>query len=212
MKKIACVLAAALLWTIPARASETVRSFSRQFPTDAVQRVDLDFSVGEVSIEAWDSPGVQLDMQLKCHRDSSSCREAAQNVRLVYSTDAGTLRIETKSWPRLTGHGLEAHIRVQMPRRLALKADLGVGQMEIAGLERDVKANLGVGQLNLTLPEAAVSTVHADTGVGEASLHAGGRHYESAGLITRALRWTKGNGTARVSADCGVGEIEVRLR
>jgi len=212
MKKIACILATALLWTLPALASETVRTFSKQLPTEAVNLVDLDFSVGEVTVEAWDSPGVQLDVELKCHRATGSCRDAAQKVRLVYSTDGDKLRIATKDWPKLSGHGLEAHIRVQMPRKLSLKADLGVGEMRIAGLERDVKANLGVGQLTMTLPESAVSSVHADTGVGEASLVAGGHHYESAGLITRALRWTRGNGTAKISADCGVGEIDVKLK
>jgi len=215
VKKILLTLTAvlaALLWTLPAHANETVRSFNKQIPADGVKLLDLDFSVGEVNVEAWDGPAVQLDVQLQCHRDSSSCRSAAQNVRLVFSTDAGTLRIATKDWPKLRGHGLEAKIRVQMPRRLALKADLGVGQMEIAGLAGDVKADLGVGQLTLTLPESAVGTVRADTGVGETSLFAGGRHYESGGLITRELHWTKGTGSARISADCGVGEIDVKLR
>jgi hypothetical protein len=155
---------------------------------------------------------VQIDVELQCHRDSSSCRGAAQKVRLVFSTDAGKLHIETKDWPKLTSHGLEAKIRVHMPRTLPLDVDLGVGQMEIAGLERDVKANLGVGQLTITLPESAVATVRADTGVGEASLIAGGRHYDSAGFISRELHWTKGTGTAKISADCGVGEIDVKLR
>jgi len=212
MKKIACILVTALLWTLPALASETVRSFSKQLPTDAAKLVELDFSVGEVKVEASDGPDVLLNVELRCRRVRSSCRAAAQNVRLVYSTDGDKLRIATKDWPKLSGHGLEARIRVQMPRHLALKADLGVGELQIAGLERDVKANLGVGQLTMTLPASAVSSVHADTGVGEASLVAGGHHYESAGLISRALHWTKGSGTAKISADCGVGEIDVKLK
>jgi hypothetical protein len=212
VKKALLTLAAVLLWTIPAQANETVRSFNKQIPTDDVKLVDLDFSVGQVNVEAWDGRTVQLDVKLQCHRDSSSCREAAQKIRLVFSTDAGKLHVETKDWPKLNSHGLEAEIRVRMPRHLPLKANLGVGQMEIAGLANDVKADIGVGQLTLTLPESAVSSVRADTGVGEASLIAGGRHYDSAGLITRELHWTKGTGTAKISADCGVGEIDVKLR
>jgi len=215
MKKTLWVLTtitAAMLWTLPAHAKETVRNFSKQMPTDAMKLVDLDFSVGKVNVEAWDGRTVQLDVQLQCQSDTSSCRAAAQRVRVVFSTDDAKLHIATRDWPKLGGHGLEAEIRVRMPRDLPLKVNLGVGDLEIEGLERDVKADLGVGQLTINLPESAVATVRADTGVGEASLRAGGQHYDSAGLISRELHWTKGTGTAKVSADCGVGEIDVRLR
>jgi len=212
MRKSILILAAALLWTIPATAAETVRTFSKQLPTEDIRRVDLDFPVGEIAVDAWDSQRLQLDVRLECHRDSDSCREAAQKVRLVYSTDDGELHVEIKSWPKLSGNGLEAHVHVQAPRELPVDADLGVGELHLAGFTGNVKANVGVGELHLTLPASAVSSVHADTGVGEASLTAGGRHYESAGLFTKELHWTKGTGASKVSADCGVGEIEVRLQ
>lgn len=212
MKKSALILTAALLWTVPATADEIVRNFSKELSTTGIQKVDLDFPVGEIVVDGSDSPGVQVDVRLECRRDRSSCREAAQKVRLVYSTDDGQLHVEIKSWPKLGGHGLEAHVTVRMPSDLPLDADLGVGEMRLAGLTGDVKADLGVGELNLTLPESAVSSVHADTGIGEANLTAGGHHYESAGLFTKELRWTKGTGASKVTADCGVGEINVRLQ
>ena len=213
LRTIAWTLAAALLWTLPALADETVRSFSKQIPADAVENVELDFPVGEVVVDAWDGKGVQIDVRLECKRDRGRCSEAARKVRLVYSTDDGTLHLQIKDWPKMSGgHGLQARIRVQMPRDLPLDADLGVGEMRLAGLRKDVRANLGVGELKLTMPESSVSSVHADTGIGEANLFAGGRHYESAGLIARELHWTKGTGSAKVSADCGVGEITVRLQ
>jgi hypothetical protein len=211
--KIAWLLAAALLWTVPALADkEQVRSFSKRLPTGSVRRVELDFPVGEVVVDAWNGADLQLDVQLRCRRGQASCRDAAERVRLVYSTDDDKLHIEIKDWPKLSGKGLEARVQVQMPRRLPLDVDLGVGEMRVAGLENDVKANVGVGELNLTLPASAVATVSADTGVGDANLTAGGRHYESSGLFTKELRWKKGTGSARVAADCGVGQINVKLQ
>jgi hypothetical protein len=214
MKKTVLTLAAAaaLVLTAPAQAKETVRHFTKQIPTTGVHLVDLDFSVGQVNVDASDGSDVELDVELQCRESSSGCRETAQKIRLVFSTDNGRLHIETKDWPKIRNHGLEAKIRVRMPRGLPLTADLGVGQMEIAGLEKDVKANLGVGQLTINLPATAVASVRVDTGVGESSLYAGGRHYDSGGLITRTLHWTEGTGSAKISADCGVGEIDVRLR
>jgi hypothetical protein len=213
MNKIAWTLAAVLLWTVPAFAGkEPVRNFSKQIPAGAVRSVDLDVPVGEVVVDAWDGADVQLDVRLECRHGSASCRDAAQRVRLVYSTDDDKLHIEIKDWPKLSGKGLEAHVRMQMPRHLPLDVDLGVGEIGVAGLENDVKANVGVGELNLTLPASAVGMVHADAGIGEANLIAGGRHYESSGLIAKELRWNKGTGTATIAADCGVGEINVRLQ
>jgi len=214
MKRIVLTLAAVavLLAALPAHARETVRTFSQQIPTDNINLMDLNFSVGQVNVDAWDGQGVQLDVKLECQGGSNACRNAAQKVRLVFSTDGGKLHIEAKDWPRFFHHGLQARIHIQMPRNLSLTARLGVGEMEIAGLEKDVKANLGVGQLTLNLPAAAVGSVRADTGVGETSLYAGGRYYDSAGLITRTLHWDQGTGTARISADCGVGEVDVKLR
>jgi len=214
MKKIVLTLAAAaaLLGTLPVQAKETVRHFTKEIPTDGVNLVDLDFSAGQVNVDARDGQGVLLDVDLQCRSGNASCREAAQQVRLVFSTDGGKLRIETKGWPKVFQHGLEVRIRVQMPRNLPLAADLGAGEMEIAGLENNVKANLGAGQLTLSLSAAAVASVRANTGVGEANLEAGGRHYNSAGLIVRTLHWDEGTGTATISADCGVGEVDVRVR
>ncbi|HEX7184889.1 MAG TPA: hypothetical protein VF756_23890 [Thermoanaerobaculia bacterium] len=212
MKKLVSTLAVALLWTIPASADETVRHLSKQIPTADVERVSLDFPVGQLLVDGWDSQQVDLDVRLECERDTRSCREAAQKVRLVYSTDDGQLHVEMKDWPKMGGKGLEAHIQIKVPRRLALNADLGVGEMRIAGIEGHLNADLGVGELSVTMPESAVASVNADTGVGEANLTVNGKHYESSGFIAKEIRWKDGNGNARVQVDCGVGEIDVRLQ
>lgn len=212
MKKLVSTLAVALLWTIPASADETVRHLEKQIPANGVERVSLDFPVGEVLVDGWDNQQVDLDVRLECERDTRSCREAAQKVRVVYNTDGGQIRVEMKDWPKMGGKGLEAHVTVKVPRRLALNADLGVGEMRIAGIEGHLNADLGVGELSVTMPESAVASVNADTGVGEANLTVNGRHYESSGLVAKEIRWTKGTGSSRVQVDCGVGEIDVRLQ
>jgi hypothetical protein len=132
-------------------------------------------------------------------------------VKVVYSRDESDLTLRLKEWPKSRNRGLEAHVHVQVPHDLRLKAHLGVGELSIADVASDLEADLGVGELNITLPADAIGSVSADTGIGEASLVAGGRHYESAGLIAREIRWTKGTGKAHVEADCGVGEIDIRL-
>ena len=214
MKKTAWILAAAaLICSLPARADsdEVVRRFVKELPADGVEQVIVDVPVGEVAIEAGTDRQVHLEVRLECEDRGGACEDIAQRVKVVYVREDGNLTLRLKEWPKTRNKGLEAHVYVKVPRELALKAHLGVGELSIADLESSVEADLGVGELNITLPASAVGSVSADTGIGEASLVAGGRHYESAGLVAREIRWTKGTGKARVKADCGVGEIDIRL-
>ncbi|HYU34902.1 MAG TPA: hypothetical protein VEW48_22350 [Thermoanaerobaculia bacterium] len=214
MKKTAWMLAAAaLLWTLPAYADrdEVVRHFVKQFPASDVDRVLVDVPVGEVIIEGSNDRQVELDVKLECDERGGACEELSKRVRVVYSRDGGDLTLRLKEWPKSRNKGLEAHVRVSVPRELQLKADLGVGELRIASLEGGVDADLGVGELNITMPAFAVASVNADAGIGEANLIAAGRRYESSGLIAREIRWNKGTGRARVDADCGVGEVNVKL-
>jgi hypothetical protein len=205
--------AAALLWTLPARADsdEVVRRWAKQLPAGNVERVLVDVPVGEVTIEGSNGPQVDFEVTLECDERGGACEDLAKRVKVVYSREGGDLTLRLKEWPKSRNKGLEAHVRVRVPRTLSLKADLGVGQMNIQALESNVDADLGVGELNITLPVASVGSVNADTGIGEANLSAAGRRYESAGLVAKEIRWNKGTGKSRVEADCGVGEIDIRL-
>ena len=214
MRKTAWILAAAaLLWTLPVSADNdvVVRRFVKQLPVTNVERVLVDVPVGEVNVEGWNGQQVDLEVTLECDEHGGACEDLAQRVKVVYSQEEDQLTLRLKEWPKSRNKGLEAHVRVRVPRDLPLKAHLGVGELSIEAMEGNVDADLGVGELNVTLPAAAVGSVNADTGIGEANLTAGGRHYESAGLVAREIRWSKGTGKARVEADCGVGEINVQL-
>lgn len=213
MKKTALLLAGALLWAASAGAEEIVRSFRQQIPVGGADGISLDFPVGEVTVEAWDSGQVDLDVKLACSRHRMSrCAEAAKAVRLVYDTSGDRLRIQVKNWPKFGTRGLHVIARVHVPRDLPLRADLGVGELTVEGTANDLTVGLGVGEVNITLPKEAIGSVDLDTGVGEANLVAAGRRYQSAGLLARELHWDKGTGRAGVTVDCGVGEIDVTLR
>src|SRR5262245_11588993 len=213
MKRTVLLVSLALLWAASAGAEEVVRSFRQQIPAGGTEKISLDFPVGEVTVEAWEGSQVDLDIKLACnHRITNRCAEAAKNVRLVYDTSGDRLRVEVKNWPRFGTKGLHVLARIHVPRGIPLHAELGVGELTINGTTSDLTVGLGVGEVNITLPKEAIGSVDLDTGVGEASLVAAGRHYESAGLIARELRWDKGTGRAGVTVDCGVGEIDVVLR
>ncbi len=216
MKKTALMLSAALLLAVvPAGADEIVRSFKQQIPVGDAGEIALDFPVGEVTVEAWDNPQVNLDVKIACNKKTgrSRCEENAKALRLVYNTSGDRLRVEVKNWPKMSGgKGIHVIANINVPRNLPLWMDLGVGELNVEGVAGDLTVDLGVGEVNMTLPKNAIHSVDLDTGIGEASLRADGHRYESAGIMARQLTWDKGTGNARVKVDCGVGEIGVSLK
>ncbi|HEV7509027.1 MAG TPA: hypothetical protein VGS07_29395 [Thermoanaerobaculia bacterium] len=215
MKKTALILAAALLWVLPASAADevVVRSFRQQIPIANAHQIHLDFPVAELNVDSAPGDQVGLDVKVKCREKTGRCADRAHELKLVYDNSGEVFKIEMKKFPKWHGSG-KLHIvaRITVPRDLALRAELGVGEMNIHGIAGDLTVNLGVGQVNIDLPKEAVGSVHLDTGIGEASLVASGRHYESAGLMTKELSWNQGIGRSKVNVDCGVGEIDVVLK
>ena len=212
MKKTALILAAALLWVVPAGAEEIVRSFRQQVPVGTADKIHLDFPVGELQVDGWEGSKLDLDVKIVCQDVSSRCEEAARELRLVYNASGDTMEVRVKDWPRFGAvKGLHVRGAIHVPRQLALRAELGVGEVHIQGTAGDLTVDLGVGEVHVTLPKEAFRTARIDTGIGEASLVAGGRRYSSGGLITPTIHWDKGAGRSGVQVDCGVGEIHVTL-
>src|SRR5829696_5178762 len=135
LKRTALILSAALLWVVPADADEVVRSFRQQIPVGGAGRIHLEFPVGEVTVEAWDNPQVDLDVKIACnHEGPSRCRDAAQGLRLVYNTSGDRLHVEVKNWPKFGGtKGLHVIAKISVPRDLPLRTELGVGELNVQG-------------------------------------------------------------------------------
>ena len=212
MKKSVLILAAALLWVAPAGADEIVRAFKQEIPIGTAEQIHLDFPVGKVDVQGWAESRVDLDVKIECNRPTARCKEAAKALRLVYDNSGERLKVEIKNWPKWSGgKGLHVVAHVRVPRELGLTADLGVGELEVSGIQGDLSADLGVGEVSVTLPRESIGSVNLDTGVGEANLIVDGRRYQSSGVVAKEVRWTKGTGRSEVTVDCGVGEIDVRL-
>ncbi|HEX3557468.1 MAG TPA: hypothetical protein VIA62_29930 [Thermoanaerobaculia bacterium] len=214
MKKIALILAVALLPVVSAAASanEVVRSFRQQIPIANAHQVHLDFPVAELNVDPGAAGQVGLDVKVKCREKTGRCADAAHDLKLVYDNSGDVFKIEMKKFPKWRSKNLQIVARITVPRDLALKAELGVGEMNVHGVAGDLTLDLGVGQVTVDLPKEAIASVDLDTGVGEASLIAAGRRYQSSGLVSKELSWDKGTGRSKVKVDCGVGEIDVVLK
>jgi hypothetical protein len=212
MKPFAPLTLALLLAALPAAAErKTVRTVAQQIPAAGAETFAIEVPVGELTISGWDRDEVDLTVHFKCRSANSRCAAAAEKPRVVYRSGE-TIGIEIKSWPRFSNHDLQVEVTAHVPRHLAVRCELGVGELKIEGLAHHLDADLGVGEVDIDMSRAAVASVTLDTGIGETNLSAGGKQYGSSGLFTRTVRWNEGTGKARISVDCGVGEIDVTLR
>lgn len=212
MKKPILIAAALLLSTLPLSADQTVRTLNERYAAGDVKSLYLDVPVGEVVVQGGNANQVTVEVELECDKDKTRCAELAKEVRLVGVRKGDRLQVEVDEWPKGNSRGLEAHVKVSMPRGLALQTDLGVGELRISGVERDVNADVGVGEVSVTMAESAVRSVNLDSGVGETTLRTAEKKFQGSGMVGKELKWNKGTGSANVRVDCGVGEIGVSLQ
>jgi hypothetical protein len=196
----------------PALADRTVRTLESVQPTDGIEKVRLDFSVGELTVEPSTDRQVRFTVKVRCKDGSERCEERAQDLEIEARRDGSTLRLEI---PKVHGwngdHRTNFRAVLQMPSDLALKLEMGVGELTLSGLLDDVDVNLGVGEAHLNLSEAHVKEVAVSSGVGDASLRVRKRHMEGSGWLGHSVRWDDGPGRARIEVALGVGQTEVVL-
>ena len=211
------LLALALVAAVspPLLADEVVRSEGAAWPPQDARRVSVDVPLGEVRVVGTTDGAVDARLRLTCDRDTARCREQAARVHLRPRRSGSTLELEVVGMDRgrRSGASPTPHLELRMPAELGLQVELGVGEVDVRGLEGDVEIELGVGEVRVAMPEAAVADVSLDVGVGEASLlpRPQGTRSSRFLFLGNEVDWREGSGTARVTVEVGVGEATVKL-
>lgn len=195
-------------------SDEVVRTFSEQYGAGGIASISLDVPVGEVEISAGSSDRVELDVVLECDDGwgSSRCRDRADQIRLESRERNGRLSIELEGYSTWRNRGLEVHLELRLPPRIALELDMGIGEVDIRDLQSDVTVDLGIGEVFVGMDESLVAKVVLDAGIGETSLRTSEGRSSVAGLFTSELAWDEGGGEATIRVDLGIGEINVRIQ
>lgn len=201
-----CVLAAA-----PVRAT-LLETEPRTFPVAAHHRVRLEFPVGELKVIPSDEARVRFDLRVRCNgRSEERCEELANRLVLDDDTDGNTLHLKLQKYPKWNHHGMTVMGELRVPRSLAVKIEMGVGELTVQGIEGDLDAELGVGEADIHAPKSHTGHVSVDTGIGDARIRGGGSDTESHGFIGSHTTWSAGSGRSEVRLHVGVGEGTVRL-
>jgi len=229
---VAAVLAMALL-VRPAHAASRV--LTESYDLEKADHFEFDIPYGDLKIEGVDSGPVRIRVEATCERDRH-CDEFLEDMRLEASRRGHALRVKLKmakmhaglniefdegdddgDWGhrgrhgRSHGHDSEIRVIVQVPRSLSLDLNVGAGDVDIAGLRRDVTIDMGAGEINVRMPERVVRDVEVNLAVGEALIRQGGKTREFARVLGGPIRWSDGRGDAGIEVNLGAGEVDVTL-
>ena len=213
-RRFASVLILVLLAAAgPGFADSTVRTLEETLDVTGRRSVGFDGTVGEVKVVGVDGDSARATVHLRCEREGDdTCREAAEKVDLRVRLRGDRVQFDIEDWPKLHNKRISFEARLEVPRHLALEIDMGVGEIDVRGMEDDVEIDVGVGEITVEAREAVVGHVELDTGVGEARVHVGDRTIDGSGFVGSHLTWKNGPGDARIEVDSGVGEIDVTLK
>lgn len=208
------LLFAALLiaFAAPVSAGQTLQAQTKAWSVTPGTRLRFEFPVGALRVEATDDTKVRLELLVKCRGTSTDrCERFARRLSLDVDQTAGELRVKVEGYPKFGNSGINLEGILLVPRGLEVKLEMGVGDLELEGLEGDLEVDLGVGEADLNLDADKYKTADIEVGVGDASLKAAGRRRSSSGFIGRSVRWTEGRGPSRAKLHVGVGDASVRM-
>lgn len=211
---LAPALVAAALFAAPAVAGAraVLQAGTKSWPVTDAHRVRMQFPIGELRIESNDDDRVRLELLVKCKGGNEErCAEHADDLRLVARDAGGVLTIEIEGYPKFNPR-FSLHGVLQVPRRLALDVEMGVGELEVFGMEGPLDVDLGIGEATMELPRTAVRSVRLDVGIGDARLRADGARRQGKGFIGREVRWSEGEGASPVKLTVGIGDARVALK
>jgi len=210
--KLALSLAAlAALAVAPAHAT-LLTTDPHVYTVTPSHRIRLEFPVGELKVIPSDDAKVRFDIKVRCDgRWTDDCEERANRLILDSDDSGGTLSLKLHKYPQWHNAGMKVMGELRVPRALAVDIEMGVGELDIQGLEGDIEVDLGVGEADVRALRARASHVSVETGIGDAEIRGGGSGTSSRGFIGSHAVWTDGVGHAEVRLHVGVGDATVHL-
>ena len=232
MKKLIFVLPIILAVALMVEAAGP-KTLTRTIQADAIDTLDLSSGIGDVTITASDAAAeVAVEVVLTPRRGGifSSKRQAEKDVEAA-SLEAAVKKESLKlriSPSDDEDRRFEEKWIIEMPSRLAIKLehgvgdvviraaragielDSGVGDIDIEATEGDITIDLGVGNAVVRAPAAVYAAAEAAGGVGSARVTVRGEKIEGGGFVSHAASWS-GDGTYSLEVSVGVGDAVIEL-
>ncbi len=134
--------------------------------------VRVEHSTGELNVEGWDQPTVQIEVTRYMWSDKEEKAKANLNqIQVTKKLEGNVLTIDTahKSFTRA-----QVHYRVRVPKNTKLIIHHGIGAVTIYDVASDIEATAKIGDVIVGLPEPAKYqiTSHSNIGTRYTDFHA----------------------------------------
>jgi hypothetical protein len=175
-------------------------------------RIRLEFPIGQLKVVPTDEPHVRFDIRVRCDgRSEESCEELANRLILDSDDTGGTLHLKLHKFSNWHHHGMKVMGELLVPRALAVDIEMGVGELDIRGMEGDIDVELGVGEADIQASKTQANYVSVDSGIGDAEIRGGGGGTRVRSFIGSHAEWNDHDGRSTVHLHVGVGDATVRL-
>jgi hypothetical protein len=232
MKKLILVLPIILVCALMVEAAGP-KTLTRTVQAGDIDTLDLSSGIGDVTITAREGlDEVAIEVVLTPRRGGifSSKRQAERDVEaasLETSVKRESLKLRISPADDEDRRFEEKWV-IEMPSRLAIKLehgvgdvviraatagielDSGVGDVDVEAAEGDITIDLGVGTAVVRAPAAVYAAAEAAGGVGSASVTVRGEKIEGGGFVSHAASWS-GDGRYRLDVSVGVGDAVIEL-
>lgn len=235
------ILAALLLSAVPALSlAETgpvARTLTADIPANGLKELDLRVGVGEVHVSP--SPDDQVHVEIKLHQkdeeflwffhwSSSGTAKDIADAAIYQRRQGDTLSLGLDHDGQ--NDSVKQEWKLELPARLALDADMKVGDLVIAGIAGGIDAVLNVGELDIDVPQgrikanvsvgdiraksdsSAYGQVRVASSIGDAVLTINGQHpgyHGHSGLGNEVS--VDGKGPDDMDLSVNVGEAALRI-
>ncbi|MCG8416163.1 MAG: hypothetical protein MI746_18245 [Pseudomonadales bacterium] len=201
------VLAAcSLLFSLSVTAASSKR-IERSIDASDLTHIDFEISVAEIDIQVYDGDIIELDIYLREDRGWWPFGRAD-----IDDIDLQVERGSTSLDLRLDEDDIQQDWRVRLPAHLAVSMEVGVGEIDLDGLENDLLMELGVGSLQVNVADIDFESVRVSTGVGDSSLRGFGDDTDNERNFVGADSHYFGDGEFEIDVEVGVGEARVIRR
>jgi hypothetical protein len=173
MKRIMLAGLLAALPLVAMAAEEPVaRTLTADAPAAGISKLELDLGVGEVTIKPSSDDSVHVQVKLRqkddevlwfFHWASSGTDKDIAAARINQEKLDDKLKLSL-DYPSDKQDNIKQEWQVMVPARLALDAQMKVGQLSIDGIAGGVDAQLNVGELDINTPKGPI---RAEVNVGQ---------------------------------------------
>jgi hypothetical protein len=179
-KLLAMISLAALPLAADDRSKETVSAaHTERFNVSAAGTIRVDNSFGEVDIDGWDRPEVEVTTVRAAERfydpkDRGRAQQRLDSVQITSQQQANDVTIST-AYPARNGvlHPLsrrsdvEITYKIHAPRASKLVIRHNRGGLNVYDIDGDIHATVINGQITLTLPAAGQYAIDAQCTIGD---------------------------------------------